>query len=182
MLIGITGKAGAGKDTLGDYLWRKHAAVRIAFADPLKRAAQEIFGLSDAETWERDLKEVEIPYWGMSPRRMMQLLGTEAMQDTFGRDVWLKRWQQSYDIVKHSDNVVVPDVRFEAEAGLIRALGGVIVKVTRDTDNGLEDKAKAHVSEVSLPDTYIDAVIANNAGFKKLYAEMDSFLKKRGIA
>ena len=53
MLIGITGKAGVGKDTVAEHLWHKHSFVRIGLADPLKRAAQEIFGLTDEQTWSK---------------------------------------------------------------------------------------------------------------------------------
>jgi dephospho-CoA kinase len=37
MLIGLSGKAGAGKDTVADYLVRCYKFQRMAFADPMKR-------------------------------------------------------------------------------------------------------------------------------------------------
>lgn len=43
-LIGLAGKAGAGKDTVADYLWEKEGAIKIAFADALRAAATSIFG------------------------------------------------------------------------------------------------------------------------------------------
>jgi dephospho-CoA kinase len=56
-LIGITGKARSGKDTIARHLWAQHAFTRIAFADPLKLAAQSIFGLTHDQTWNDDLKK-----------------------------------------------------------------------------------------------------------------------------
>jgi hypothetical protein len=163
-----------------EYLWHHYEFCRISFADPLKRAAQEIFGLSDDQTWSRDQKEVDDPRWGMSPRRMFQLLGTEAMQPTFGREVWIKRWKISYDLVKESDHVVVPDVRFEPEAQYIRSLGGLILRVDRDVDNGLSDEAKAHVSEAGL--LSVDHVIDNNKTLADLEAAVIAFAKSRGLS
>lgn len=176
MLIGITGKAGVGKDVVAEYLWRKHSFVRIAFADPMKRAAQEIFGLTDEQTWSRELKEVVIPYWGLSPRRMFQMVGTDAMQACFGRDIWIKRWRLSYDIVRFSDSVVVPDIRFNPEAQMVRDLGGVVICVERDTDNGLEGDAKAHVSEAGINDGLITLRLSNNGSFEDIYEAVESFL------
>ena len=61
-LIGLTGKARSGKDTVANYLFNQHGYTRIAFADPVKLAAQQVFGLTHEQTWVEGLKEVEIPY------------------------------------------------------------------------------------------------------------------------
>jgi hypothetical protein len=181
MLIGITGKAGVGKDTVADELWRKHAFTRIAFADPMKRAAQEMFGLTDAETWSRVLKEVVIPYWGLSPRRIFQLIGTDAMQPTFGKDVWVKRWQLSYNLVKDSDHVIVPDVRFDHEAKMIRSMGGYVVKVEREFQSSLDNQAQAHISEAGVSYDLIDATIKNEGSIPDLHKEVMYVLLERGF-
>lgn len=181
MLIGITGKAGAGKDTLAELMWKGLGFTRLAFADPLKRAAQEIFGLSDAQTWSCDLKELDIPYWGMSPRRMFQLLGTEAMQPTFGREVWIKRWQLAYELIKDSDHVVVPDVRFDTEALMIRERGGFIVRVERNGDTNLSSQAQQHASENGLTMT-IDLVIHNQGEPQEMMDTLLDFIKQRGLS
>jgi len=179
MLIGISGSAGAGKDTLAEYLWRTHTFTRIAFADPMKRATQAIFGLSDEQTWSRDLKEISIPYWGLSPRRMFQMVGTDAMQGTFGRDVWLKRWKLSYEMVKDSENVVVPDVRFPQEAELIRELGGYIIQLNRKCENGLDAEAKAHVSEAGISVKYLDFVLHNDSSIDDMCLQMADFIEEK---
>lgn len=180
MLIGLTGRAGAGKDTLADLMWKHLEFTRLAFADPLKRAAQEIFGLSEAQTWSAELKEVTIPYWGMSPRRMFQLLGTEAMQPTFGREVWVKRWQMAYELIKDSDHVVVPDVRFDAEALMIRERGGYIIRIERNGTSSLSQEAQKHASESSLT-TAVDVVLQNNDSPDKLFSQFLEFVKTRGF-
>lgn len=169
-LIGITGKAHSGKDTIADHLWAEYAYTRIAFADPLKRAAQEIFGLSHEQVFDQELKEMMVEHWGMTPRQILQKLGTEAIRGTFGGDVWTKRWLLSYDFLKATDDVVVPDVRFDEEAALIRAQGGVIIEVRRGA--GLQGAAGQHTSEkgLSLPPNFI---IENNSTLDALYAEVE---------
>lgn len=180
MLIGITGSAGVGKDTVAEFLWKAHRFTRIAFADPMKKATQTIFGLSDEQTWSRDLKEVTIPYWGLSPRRLFQMIGTDAMQTTFGRDVWVKRWKLSYDMVKDTSSVVVPDVRFDTEAIAIRELGGTIINLQRHIDNGLEDDAKAHVSESGIDTKFLDHIIYNDGSFEELFDKVSTYVWGQG--
>jgi hypothetical protein len=172
-LIGITGKARSGKDTIAKHLWAEHEFTRIALADPLKLAAQHMFGLSDDQTWNPDFKEVVIPYWGMSPRQMFQDLGTKAAKGTFGSDVWVKRWLLSYKPLHKTDDVVVPDVRVDVEAEAIRQLGGVIVEVRRGT--GLVGSTGAHETELGLS-TLPDYVIENYGTREELHARIDEIV------
>lgn len=51
MLIGISGVAGAGKDTCADFLVRKENFVKVSLADPIKRAARDIFAFSEEQLW-----------------------------------------------------------------------------------------------------------------------------------
>jgi len=182
MLIGIAGKAGVGKDTLADILWRKHSFTRIAFADSLKRGAQEVFKLTDEQTWGREVKEIEIPHWGMSPRTIFQKFGTECMQGAFGREVWLKSWILTYNLVKSTDHVVVPDVRFTPEAAMIRALGGFMIQVVRDVPSLLSAEAQAHSTEAGVAINTLDAIIDNNRAIADMERLMMGFLKDHNFA
>lgn len=51
MIIGITGKAGAGKDTAADVLVERFNFVKVALADPLKRICKDVFDFSDEQLW-----------------------------------------------------------------------------------------------------------------------------------
>lgn len=58
ILIGTAGRAGAGKDTVGDYLVRAHGFVKFSFSDALYDEVQRAYRLDDQETLrDRDLKE-----------------------------------------------------------------------------------------------------------------------------
>ena len=173
-LIGITGKARSGKDAAATFLWAQYAFTRIAFADPVKMSAQAKFGLTQKQTWDDSLKEVVIPHWNMTPRQMFQLEGTEAGRNVFGYDIWLKRFLLTYNLLKDTDDIVVPDVRFDNEAELISSLGGIIIEVRRG-HAGLSGSAGAHISEsgLSLP---ADHVIDNNGTLEELHAKFEAIV------
>lgn len=51
MIIGISGLAGSGKDTVADFLVQQRDYVKVALADPLKRICQDVFDFSDDQLW-----------------------------------------------------------------------------------------------------------------------------------
>ncbi len=127
-LVGITGKKRSGKDTLADFLGYINY-VKRGFADPLKEAAVHIFGLPIRafDGKNKDREKVN-EFWGMSPREMLQKLGTEACRDGICPDIWIKRMELE---LLRNDRVVIPDVRFENEAEFIRENGGFLIHVIR---------------------------------------------------
>lgn len=177
LLIGITGKAGSGKDTVADWLWERHGFLKLAFADPLKLAAEAIFGLPRGMFHDRGKKEAVNPYWGKSPRELLQLLGTEATKPVFGEDVWLKRWLISYSMFKDTDPVVVPDVRFDLEAEYIRTIGGVILHLDRDAA-GLSGSTSKHASERGVTPMAGDYGINNNGSLEDLRRFTDAIIER----
>lgn len=69
MIIGISGltynekgergSAGAGKDAVADHLTMTHGFVKVALADPLKRACREWFDFTDDQLWGPSAKRNE---------------------------------------------------------------------------------------------------------------------------
>ena len=165
-LIGITGYARSGKDTIGEILVREHHYVRFAFADPIKEMIQAMLEMS-ADDLEACKDEV-LQDLGVTPRHLMQTLGTEWGRDTIDKELWINLLKRK--IILQADlhpekNIVVTDVRFPEEAEMIRSLGGSIWKVRRDLP-GLEDCA--HESE-SYIDTYeVDEELINVTGDKSV--------------
>lgn len=51
MIIGVSGLAGSGKDTLAGYLVRDHGFTILSLADPLKRICRDVFDFSDDQLW-----------------------------------------------------------------------------------------------------------------------------------
>jgi hypothetical protein len=99
-LIGLSGPAGAGKDTIADYLVAKHDFTKFSFSDPLYAECAAAFRIDKALLYVRETKEqpmsalapinctdptfVEVmradgigQTQPVSPRRALQLWGTE---------------------------------------------------------------------------------------------------------
>ena len=51
MIIGISGKAGSGKDTVADFLVRDYSYVKVALADEMKRICMRVFDFSYEQLW-----------------------------------------------------------------------------------------------------------------------------------
>lgn len=138
MLIGLTGYAGAGKDTAGAYLVERHGFTRIAFADKVRELAYAanpelpefcwpLRTVVDRYGWERAKREIP------GVREILQDLGM-AHRHVFGADFWVDQALPRIDVrglQRLPVRTVVTDVRFDNEAERIRALGGVVVHVWR---------------------------------------------------
>jgi hypothetical protein len=182
-LIGITGKAGTGKDTLADYLVEKHGFHRYGFADPIKELLNEFFGWKPHQWLDRDWKESpqiidgSIPGLSWSPRQLAQWLGTEVGRNTFGQDCWIKRFERYYECLDSFDpgatRFVISDVRFNNEAVAIRRMGGTIIHLTR---TGLNE-VSSHISEAGIEGDFINIHYANNGTILQLHDFADFILR-----
>lgn len=151
-LIGLTGNAGVGKTVTANAMVRElvsysRLATCRAFAAPLKEALIQLTGLPPAHFYEQGLKETPIDGLGITPRKMMQLFGTEFVREMVHQDFWLWRMQQTLTEYK-AYVVIIDDVRFENEAGFVRDNGGVVVHLRRDYKKS--DEVMQHKSEQKL--------------------------------
>jgi len=152
-LLGIHGKARAGKDTIASYLTNNRDFERYAFADPIRDAVSTMFDLSE-EQIHGNQKEKVIDWVGKSPRQLMQTLGTEWGRDLVHPDLWLKLAQRHWENLTEycidtfgeiPEGLVIPDVRFENEAKWIRE-NGMLIHVVRP-DNW---EVASHISEAGI--------------------------------
>ena len=165
ILIGLSGHAGAGKDTAARYLVSRYGFVQAAFADPIRDMAAlllEQVGVSDAHLRHRVFKERPLPELGFSPRALMQVLGTEVGR-ALSPALWVRHLElrlglQRQGAVVH-DRIVISDVRFPNEAYWVRAKGGTVVRLNRPQAAGL---ARQHVSETALDGLTRDYDVLND--------------------
>ncbi len=142
MIIGITGPKQSGKSTLTKLLVDKYGFTRTAFADPIKIALMEAFGL----TWEQVYgSEKEIPtdkLCGQTPRHAMKTLGTEWGREMIHPDIWLTAWRNTLP----KGDLVIEDVRFPNEHAAIKQdLFSYIIAVRRPGhDFDLSHESEAH--------------------------------------
>lgn len=160
-IIGITGRARTGKDTVANFIIAAIGGYRYSFADPL-RAMLKPLGIDLDDPYWQARKEEVIPAIGVSPRRLLQTLGTEWGRDIINPNLWLILAKQR--LLQHGPGMVIPDIRFENEAAWVREQGGVIIHLAR---SGVK-RVEAHVSEtgIALKDT--DATLFNNGTLEEL--------------
>lgn len=168
LLIGLTGLAGSGKDTVREMLEQDHDFDGIAFADPIRDmlgALLDSMEVSRAWMVARDLKEQDIPQLGVSYRKMAQALGTEWGRALNG-SMWLDIAAAKIRMFGQYGNpgVVISDVRFANEAEWVKAQGGVIWKILRP---GIEP-VRAHISEQLAAKLPYDYVIDNHSDIDNL--------------
>ena len=161
-LIGLTGRAGSGKDTAADYLVQNYGFVKYSFAGPLK----EMLKVIGVDCDNRDTKERKHPVFGVSPRRMAQTLGTEWMRECIHGSGWVLLADQfiktqielnNLDDVPQVKGIVISDVRFENEARFIRSKNGMIIHVVRDTA-----PVESHASEAGVKFLDVDRCLMND--------------------
>lgn len=178
MIIGLSGYAQVGKDTVANYLIEKYGYRRIAFADPIREALytldpkiriDEMVGASLANAvdhmgWE------EVKKLSTDARELLQRMGTEVGRNMFGQDFWV---EQAFKNVSSDENVVFTDVRFLNEASHIKSYYGQLWRVTKP-DHG---PVNGHNSETALDQYPFDWFIPNYGSKEDLYAIVDSIMQ-----
>lgn len=171
-LIGLTGLAGSGKDTVRLMLEAEHDFYGIAFADPIREMITALLlqhGFGTHWMNERSMKEAPIDGLGVSYRELAQTLGTQ-----WGRalhpDLWLRVAQKS--VADAGCRVVISDVRFPNEAEWIHSQGGEVWRIERP---GIAP-VREHESEQHVATLKADRVIVNNGTVEDLWKSIDSLM------
>ena len=174
ILIGFHGFKTAGKDTAANLLGMEFEICRMAFAGPLKDGAAKIFDLTHAQVHGDD-KETLIPDLELTPRQILQRLGTEGMRNVFGGDIFVRLMSRRLVNVMMPTSkyqiVVITDVRFPEEAALIKSLGGLVIRIDRTMANVLKPE---HDSEKPLHPSWIDHVVKNDAAIMDMKGPLTS--------
>lgn len=162
LAIGIAGPARCGKDTVADLLLARHPDWRKAsFADPIKEMLKAGLGLSDAQLWGDDKDRVD-PRYSVSPRYMLQTLGTEWGRELVHRDLWVLAMEQ-----RIGNGLIIPDVRFPNEAAFVRK-HGVLIHITGR--GGIDGD---HVSEAGVVACTSDLFVYNGGDLSDLKAHIE---------
>lgn len=160
-IIGIAGAAQSGKDTVANFLLTEIGGYRYAFANPIRRMLVAL-GIDMDDPYWQARKEVTIPVLGVSPRRLMQTLGTEWGRQLINNDIWLLMAQRR--LMQNGAGMIISDVRFENEAAWVRECGGLIIHVHR----GDKATVEAHESEAGIAVAPKDCQLFNNGTLEEL--------------
>lgn len=183
MIIAFAGYKQSGKDTCAKYLIDKYGFSQYSFALPLKEGVKAFFGWSNEQVNDPILKETVDPYYGVSPRYILQIFGTEVMRqfipslspefkEKMGGDFWVNRFKQ-FISVNSNKNIVLSDLRFQNELDAVHSLGGQVIKIHREASVP-KDLTKVHSSE--NPDSLmgIDYLLDNNGDIQNLQDGLDA--------
>lgn len=165
-IIGVTGYARHGKDTLAAVLVRELGYIRVALADKMKELLLVLDPIVDQEHgnrlsmlffdggWEEAKKEPEV-------RRLLQVFGTQVGRQGLGEDVWIGALASSIPgFYKGDQRVVIPDVRFPNEAAFIHRLGGEVWRVKRpgfDNGIGVTHDSERYISGLIVDEEFVNA-------------------------
>lgn len=201
-LIGVSGKMGAGKDTVGliitgltatnpvsdgvlahainmnsKSLMLKSEWIIKKMAGKLKDVAALLAGVPSHLFENQEFKQEKMgPEWGdMTYREFLQKIGTDALRDNVHNDIWAN---SLFADVTGSSKWVVTDVRFPNEAEAIKSRKGILIRVNTTR----EVPASDHPSETSLDDYKgFDYIVDNSGTMEALVRRIRDILVKEGI-
>jgi hypothetical protein len=153
-VLGLTGRRGSGKSSVAKVLADTYDFEILSFATPIKDMLSAM-GIPDKYLHDPEFKEQPVPGYGKSGRYLMQTLGTEFGRHLVHPGVWVRAVKDK--ISKLKIDVVLDDVRFENEATMIHAYGGMIVRVERPYGTPPDE----HRSELPLPEEHVDHTLRN---------------------
>ena len=141
----------------------------------------------------------------LTPRLLLQLLGTECIRDKVHPNAWVNALFADYKYEIHRSEVptraagfidqhvypnwIITDMRFPNELEAIKSRGGITIRVNRPYTtvvggNGIPatfSQNQFHPSETSLDSATFDFVISNDKDIEHLINEVRKILEKLNI-
>lgn len=161
----------------------------VKFADNLKKIVSILIGCSKEDLENEEFKNMNLPStWdnytydletdkcssnSITPRKMLQILGTDLIRNQLCENTWVNATMVDYT---HTSKWVITDVRFPNEAFAILDKKGILIRVDRDT--GILDN---HESETALDDFGNCHHVNNNYSIEELIITIQSILKLENI-
>lgn len=159
-LLGLHGRAGAGKSTIAQAMIADGSAALLHFASPIKSMARAI-GLTEAQVNGAEKDQPTAMLGGCTPRRFLQQLGRD-LRGTRGADV-VAGWTLVHvdRLLAHGMDVILDDVRLVSEAAGIWERQGVVIELTGWSPIELDSESASDVLEQRLEDRWIHDTISN---------------------
>lgn len=173
MILGLTGYASSGKDTVADYLVANYGFTKIAYADKLKEFLMrqnptvmigddehELATFVAESSWDTAKQNVEV-------RALLQRTG-EGAKLALGDSVWLNALllaisQSGY--TPENGKIVIPDVRYPNEITPVQTMW----RVTREGVGPVN----GHPSESYVMEIPASQTITNDGTLEELYRQVD---------
>lgn len=149
MILGILGRARVGKDTAADIATGSFGYTMARLSAPVKAACVQLFGLDPVAQMEGPEKDIVDPRYGVTPRDLLVWM-TKNVQANFPSTFFMTRLLDTHG----GKDIVIPDVRYQADVDEIRRLGGKILKIRRP--------GEGHAHEDHIDAILADAVLEND--------------------
>ena len=156
LLIGISGVARSGKDTLANYLQKKlckqkYPVIKVSFASAVKADLdpflKEKLNIS-AFTEKNSEKELIRP--------LLVCYATDVCRNKISKEFWIDKIKERVlSSIGSNVIVIIPDVRYDNELKWIKSLGGYIIHVERSGIKAANFEEKSN-----------DPIIKNMADYK----------------
>lgn len=169
-IIAICGAKRSGKDVLASHIVNKYGYTRLSFAEPLKHIVKLLFDFNDQQVGliegSNDEKDTLDERWGISPRKALQFVGTEILQNKIQE--LLPNVKRDYfanillSKIEYNKTYVISDLRFIHEYDKIKHLDIQIIKVIRPSI--ITDEQ--HLSENEYMYIPVDKEIINDGTFE----------------
>jgi hypothetical protein len=198
MIIGVSGEAGHGKNTVADMIAEMYSAQFVitgskivktdfhdkfeqrAFADPLKRVCSALTGYPIEVFYDRSKKDKVIPLFNITVRELMQGLN---ILKTINKKVFIFPTMLR---VKPNQNILFTDVRYYVEKESIEEMDGITLRVVRWNEDGSRyvdasldtEEKRNHSSETELRGATFSHVIHNTEGLEQLKEQVREFMIK----
>jgi dephospho-CoA kinase len=186
-IIAVCGYKRSGKDTIAKYLNKKYNYKHLKITYKLKECLKLLFDLRDHEL-ETDKKEKINKKWNVTPRKLMQFIGTEIFQykiqeilPNIDKKFWIKTFLTD-SLVNNLRNkkdfhIVISDIRFIHEYEELKKLNIPIsvIKVTNDNIM-IDSNEELHISEREFIKIPYDKEILNNSTFDDMYKKIDEYI------
>lgn len=160
-LVGLVGRARAGKDTVAGLL----GLPIVKLAQPVKDAIRVLYGWTDNHT-EGHLKDLRDARFDVTPREAMVHL-TDAMKKLNGPKFFSHRFLENWD----GKSAIITDVRYQEDLDMLRKYGAVFVRIERQGCSN-------HAHELPIDTLKVDYVIKNNGTISDLAEELTSLKRE----
>lgn len=167
IIVGVSGFARSGKDTVCDYAVDHFGYRKVGFSDPIREIAKTIFGFED-EDFVNERKEEINPVWNLSPRFALQKIGTEGSRNVFQDDIWIRCIERKIaKLVEKEDQrkFIIRDLRYENEADFVRSQEGhfgLVLHVLRPSQERI--RLSEHPTERGIEIQSAHDIVLENTG------------------
>nr|BDC16650.1 deoxynucleotide monophosphate kinase [Sicyoidochytrium minutum DNA virus] len=179
LIVAFTGPIGSGKDTMAERLiaHRGEKMKRFSFADPLKKMCSLMYDFDNDAYLNREKKEAIDPYWGISPRKAAQDVGT-YVRDNFSEDHWVKLLNKR--MARWDGDVVITDLRYDNEAAFLAGIGALVIRLDpgrRLLDCMPSGSAMTHASEMPISNDFVFAKVDTSVSPEESFGEVSKVIE-----